>query len=167
MSQRSNLKKLALFLSKKRASKKFDMQHYAKVNQNIVQPQDIKEYNECATVCCAVGHGPYAGIPVGKSKGWNEYMEKFIPSYDHSYDWLFSQDWKEFDNTPKGAAYRIGYYLKCGIPEWFDEYTIMDDHRDKYKEAIKIGKEYLMVEALKKDKAYLAKLAAEANIGLE
>jgi hypothetical protein len=49
------------------------------------------------------------------------------------YGWVFSGSWSERDNTPLGAAQRIIYALRHGVPEnWRDQ---RDEHDPlSYKE---------------------------------
>lgn len=49
-----------------------------------------------------------------------------IRSYSMSWRYLFSPEWsyRPTDNTPKGAAKRIRYYVKNGLPEnWYLQIT--------------------------------------------
>lgn len=50
---------------------------------------------------------------------WNEYSER-VTGLDHCSDewnYLFGGEWVYVDNTPKGAAARIRYFIKNGLPE--------------------------------------------------
>jgi hypothetical protein len=152
MSLKSNLKKLAIYLSTKRPSKRFSMSTYTRDTRHtdamhptgveILNPQEQKSIPECNTVCCALGCGIRAGVPAGRSDDWNAYSRKFI-EHEGQYDWLFDYNWKFYDNTPKGAAYRIGYMIKCGIPEWFEYPYSAKDRPGQYKECLRIGKQYI------------------------
>jgi hypothetical protein len=108
----------------------------------INDPRKQKSVPECNTVCCALGNGIRAGVSAGKCHGWDEYSYKFVDNKDQ-YNWLFNYNWVYYDNTPKGAAYRIGYFLKCGIPSWFMFPSSAGEQEQKYKECLKIGKEYI------------------------
>jgi hypothetical protein len=172
MSRRSNLLKLALYLAKKRPSRNFSMSTYADIKDSNVAslaPYEVKAYPQCKTVCCALGHGQYAGIPIGKAQTWEAYALKFVYPGDRTAEsWFFAYSWTNTDNTPKGAAYRIGYYLATGsVPDWFSSSRNAEFHMEDYKKCIRIGREYLKTEALKRGKAQIAKLAREANIGLK
>ena len=151
MSIKSNLKKLAIYLSTKRPSKAFSMESYMEDESGCdVGVTEAKKHPECGTVCCAVGNGPRAGIPIGRSESWIEYIYKFIDrEAEGHFEWLFDYNWVYHDNTPKGAAYRIGYMIKCGMPEWFSHVHDVATHKDKYKECLRIGKEY--IDSLKRD----------------
>lgn len=83
-----------------------------------------EDYKSCGTVCCALGHGPMAGIPVGDDySSWEDYcFYNFgVDVSSPEYDWLFHANWAYVDNTPKGAAKRIRIYLKYGVPKTFKE----------------------------------------------
>jgi hypothetical protein len=139
---RRNLTKLALYLATKRESKVFSMTSYARTRSGKeLEPKEC-EAHTCGTVCCAVGSGIRAGIPAGKCSTWGEYCDKFVDT-DEAYTWLFDYNWVTYDNTPKGAAYRIGYFLKEGIPDWF--LFPYEAHRNlsRYEECLKIGKKYI------------------------
>ncbi len=156
MSLKSNLKKLAIYLSTKRPSKRFSMSTYTRDTRytnvmytngvEIIDPREQKSIPECNTVCCALGCGIRAGVPAGRCEDWSGYARKFIEN-GSQYDWLFDYNWKYYDNTPKGAAYRIGYMIKCGIPEWFSRPYDANKLKGNYKECLAIGKEY--VDSLK------------------
>jgi hypothetical protein len=84
----------------------------------------LEDYASCGTVCCAIGHGPLAGVEVPEGiTNWDEYCYKaFGTSVDeHAWRWLFSYSWFKIDNTAKGAAKRIGIYLENGIPSNYAE----------------------------------------------
>lgn len=156
---------------KKRPSRGFSMSTYADVkesNLSSLTPYEVKSYPQCKTVCCALGHGQYAGIPIGKSKTWEHYSFKFVtPGDSRVGSWFFAYSWTHIDNTPKGAAYRIGYYLATGsIPDWYSIIHINLNMAD-YKNCIQIGKEYLKAEALKMDKVYIKRMSEQAKIGLK
>ena len=85
----------------------------------------------CGTVACAIGHGPAAGISINSDDSdWYEYSHRFINNdisdiANVMWDWCFSSNWENYDNTAHGAAKRILYLLKHGLPsEWCnpDEY---------------------------------------------
>ncbi len=70
----------------------------------------------CGTAACAVGHGPAAGIKSPVYDSWNDYcLQAFcIETQTPEFEWLFGGSWNQVDNTPKGAAARIRYYLENG-----------------------------------------------------
>lgn len=109
-----------------------------------------KTINHCGTAACAVGHGPSLGRIKDKAfaifkpiegmfektytdftgetykaqeyEGWTDYCERVfgIEGGDEEFEWCFGGSWSDIDNTPKGAAKRIAYMLKHGIPGDFD-----------------------------------------------
>lgn len=80
----------------------------------------------CGSAGCAVGHGPYAGIPKEVGEAWDDYCERVFgvdtDVVHDAYSFLFGSEWEQFDNTPKGAARRIRYYLDNGVPEEWGEF---------------------------------------------
>lgn len=105
----SNLLKLAMYLLSGNLRAEFDMSTY---------DDTIRYYRYfCGTVGCAIGHGPYAGIPKSRTESWIYYgMSNFTNSAIELYEWLFDPDWHNTDNTPEGTAKRILYTLKFGLP---------------------------------------------------
>ncbi len=113
--QRANLKRLAEYLLSKKLRAKFNMETYA---------DSMHEFygTSCGTVGCAIGHGPYAGIAKYPKESWIEYSDRAFGSVVHFSDWLFSDKWAKTDNTPRGAALRIKYTLKHGVPrDYFEQ----------------------------------------------
>jgi hypothetical protein len=114
-----------------------------------------KQYNQCGTAACAVGHAPSLGhinktFKIQKLKtpirdfhngdyykrfteDWNDYCERVFglePDTD-AWDYLFGSEWHEWDNTPTGAAKRIMYFLKRGVPSEAFEDTVKKYNRCK------------------------------------
>jgi hypothetical protein len=115
--QFNNLFKLAYYLLEGKLKAAFDMKSFDS-NENLYW----SDY--CGTIGCAVGHGPYAGIPKRKV-GWRAYCEE---SFGVSADilagwWLFSFKWTDIDNTPRGAGQRILYFLKYGKPKSVNDFN--------------------------------------------
>jgi hypothetical protein len=83
------------------------------------------DINVCGTAACAVGHGPVIGIEPLEGEDWTRYAARAFGAteerYNLSFDWLFSGSWGDRDDTTKGAAFRIEYYLKHGIPKAFTD----------------------------------------------
>lgn len=145
---RANLEKLATFLE----GLPEDYQHFNMVTfachngtcevdftaDNFAKhPKELLE--NCGTVACALGHGPAAGVPVGRlflnraslaysGIDWDKYAKvRFgINREDQGYQndgtfrwqcgnklwqFLFGPYWEETDNTPHGAAARIRFVL--------------------------------------------------------
>lgn len=106
--QRSNLKKLADYLLSGNLKAEFDMGMFSDRGSHSIS---------CGTVGCAVGHGPYAGIPKDANETWYDYARIVFNGYDiNLFDWLFGGEWYHYDNTPEGAGKRILYALKYGVP---------------------------------------------------
>lgn len=111
-----NLLKLANYLNKLRPNKKvkFDMGQFCERWHTY--------NNHCGSVGCAVGHGPFAGIPKFEYENWWDYCSRQFgvgANFEESeaFDWMFSLYWVGVDNTPKGAAKRIMWFLEKGVPE--------------------------------------------------
>ena len=99
--QQKNLRTLSNYLLLGNLKAEFDMSVFA-------EHRDLEPEIDCGTVGCAVGHGPYAGIPKKPEELWVEYTEReFGASEEKIFEHLFGQEWKEYDNTPEGAANRI------------------------------------------------------------
>lgn len=106
---RTNLLKLAMYLLSGNLRAEFDISTY---------DDGIRNHRYfCGTVGCAVGQGPFAGIPKSKTERWTHYgLSNFSDGSTELYEWLFSYMWKDTDNTPEGTAKRILYTLKFGLP---------------------------------------------------
>ena len=128
--QRKNLATLARYLMDfKRPPPKFDMfkfhAHMSDLGHRLEPTPFEAQEPECGAVACAVGHAPHAGIKPRKTEDWIEYcLRVFGCRLNHKnselFLWLFDCDWTNTDNTPKGAAKRIIYFLKHGIPDTAD-----------------------------------------------
>jgi len=98
----------------------FDMEGYRK-------GQDVTI--KCDSIGCAVGHCPVIDPNPDKiprcEDGDIDYMGwsmAFTGLNDAEWDWCFSTDWTEVDNTPKGAALRIEWLLSHGLPkDWHEQ----------------------------------------------
>lgn len=136
--QRENFVKLANYLDRLPSSyKEFDMSMFAvsidsdnPARSIVVTPAKLRP--GCGTVCCALGHGPLAGIEVGDAPDWLSYSENFLSlvftletqrsiANDNAWDWCFASDWDVVDNTASGAAARIRWMLNHGVPEDFQD----------------------------------------------
>jgi len=86
--------------------------------------------NVCGTVACAIGHGPAAGVAPQGGEGWSDYTIRAFGDGENDtsdrdtrvgvYTWAFHEAWAHYDNTPLGAAQRIRYALKHGVPILWD-----------------------------------------------
>jgi len=98
-----------------RKDRRFDMDWFDD------DPSRSMTRTNCGTCGCALGHGPYAGIPKRSGETWHQYAHRaFVLLDEHGtwdcWNWCFSPLWSGNDNTAKGAAKRILWMLKHGIP---------------------------------------------------
>ena len=146
----SNLETLSAFLkSEEIPPPRFDIGSYASFI-DLLEEKEIKRdssfgwtqyffehqaevYNHCGTTACAVGHGPLAGIPMLKGEEWGEYELRVfgVGQYKHQEAWgfMFSSFWDrdKLNNTAKGTAARIDYFLKQGdVPSEFSYYNVTE-----------------------------------------
>ena len=78
--------------------------------------------HSCGTVACAMGHAPSIVTPGFPGEEWRSYSGRVfgITDIDSEWEWLFSAEWGDFDNTLTGTVKRIDYYLSNGVPAAFD-----------------------------------------------
>ncbi len=119
--QETNLRTLAAYLHGPKLKARFTMTVFA-----ITDYAEQEEEVDCGTAGCAVGHGPYAGIPKRKGESWFAYSCRvfgLVPADDKTnapaWNWCFDASWRGYDNTPEGAAKRIEWLLANGVPEGF------------------------------------------------
>ncbi len=106
-----NLKKLSSYL-KGELKADFNMANYAALVYNTT----------CGSVGCAIGHGPYAGIPKYKEEHWIDYSFRVFNISSNDWYWCFSADWASTDNAALSAATRIDWLIEHGLPEdWHDQ----------------------------------------------
>lgn len=129
-----NLRSLASYLMTV-DPKAFDMDEYYMAGEGIWQLHSLLKDGsliryECGTVACAVGHGPGAGVmPTLQDGSWPNYAARvFGANSDPArgedtlvHTWCFHGQWADIDNTPDGAAKRITYMLKHGVPSFVDD----------------------------------------------
>lgn len=112
-----NLLKLATYLLSDDPSKaKFHMAFFT------IDALPSEMQTDCGAVGCAIGHGPYAGIPKLLGESWDGYCIRVFDISPASGIWLylFSSAWAEIDNTSEGAAKRILHVIRHGKPsDWF------------------------------------------------
>lgn len=110
-----NLRKLAAYLLAGELKVEFNMRDFTDRARKFL-PQ--KEATECGSIGCAVGHGPFAGIPKTKEETWFEYSYPVFGLFNDNYwEWCFSDEWEEKDNSPAGAAKRMLFLLEKGLPK--------------------------------------------------
>lgn len=107
----ANLRKLAAYLwllpnSAFSKEHRFDMRMFAEGDDAEQEFQTT-----CGSVGCAVGHGPYAGIPKKSAEDWFSYQRRVFGAGSGQWVTFFSLGWVSVDNTPRGAARRILYSL--------------------------------------------------------
>ena len=99
----------------------------------------LPNFKSCGTAACACGHGPAAGIPPRDDESWADYAERCFTGGDVVFfDFMFSGQWKYWDNTPHGAARRIKYFLEHkGVPIPTDTVDPVDvEYWDTFMRAI-------------------------------
>lgn len=116
---RENLEKLAAYLEALPEDyQDFDMSIFSGNNSEPT-------VNPCGSAACAVGHGPNAGIRPYADATWEAYACRVFGVELHGtghfahpggqlWHWCFEGDWCDIDNSAKGAAWRIRYYLQAG-----------------------------------------------------
>ena len=75
----------------------------------------------CGAVGCAIGHAPYFGVYKYKHEDWREFSKRALISdeYSDEWSWCFDSKWSKVDNSRRGAAKRIIWYLQYGLPnDW-------------------------------------------------
>jgi hypothetical protein len=122
-----NLKKMAQYVENLPQSV-FDM--------SIFRHRDIfPRTHECKTVGCIIGHCTVLDpntLPVDDFFSvdypiinFYRWCFNFTGIHTHidqdEFIFLFGADWYKIDNTPKGAAQRIRYFIEYGLPENWDE----------------------------------------------
>ena len=126
---RANLRKLAkyLYALDGELNRSFNMEYYARDCEGMsVKPCDTPE---CGTVVCALGYAAVVFPRIAKKHNhwWEFCFDVFgfcfdvfgLDGLEGGYIWnfLFSYRWTYIDNTITGAADRITYFLKHGIPD--------------------------------------------------
>jgi hypothetical protein len=111
--QKANLLKLADYLEQPKLKAEFDMERYSESN---IYFKELFEEN-CGSVGCAIGHGPYAGIPKIPGEDWREYCIRVFTKNDTDFDFLFDCCWNSIDGTAAGVSKRIRYFLEHGTPK--------------------------------------------------
>lgn len=120
--QRKNLATLSSYLHKFRSRKnrRFDMADFS-------NEAGLGSTN-CGSCGCAVGHGPYAGIPKQLYESWNHYCLRAFGVEAATPKWcfLFGTYWspsfrkdkdKVRNGTAEQAARRIDIFLDHGVPK--------------------------------------------------
>jgi hypothetical protein len=117
--QEANLRKLAAYLLTLPADyPDFEMRDF--VQSGEYEKREFVHQPACGTAACAVGHGPNAGIePAPYLESWRDYSVRAfgLNFWSPDWDWCFSGEWADVDNTVHGAAKRVIHLLANGLPE--------------------------------------------------
>lgn len=153
---RVNLARLATYLEKLPADyEQFEMSSFVedadpvKVQNYVVNNGSVAS---CGTAACAVGHGPAAHMffnskellllqgetPWNIGEAWMNYARRVFDTNTLTFEWMFGGCWASVpddsvdpvDNTVRGAAARIRYFLAHGVPEDFEEDAPQDSVAD-------------------------------------
>lgn len=110
--QLANLEKLATYLESDNLKAEFDMDVYC-------EDGHFHGSDNCGSIGCAIGHGPYAGIKKSETEAFLVYSRRVF-GLDHNLfgDWVhcFGYHWAKLDNTPRGAAARIRQVIAKYVP---------------------------------------------------
>ena len=96
--QRRNLRAVCGYLLSGDLRARFDMM----VNSETWSEGFGEE--DCGSVGCFIGHGPYAGVKKRKGESWNDYCERAFgveagPVYEH----LFDTAWMDYGDTSESV----------------------------------------------------------------
>jgi len=111
---RENLKLMADYIETI-PQDKFDMEIFRNGQQTE---------HECNSVGCVIGHCTVLDknpLPLHKDGdiafyAWSKEFTGLEP-LSGEWEYLFSSDWEDMDNTPTGAASRIRHFLEHGLPQ--------------------------------------------------
>ena len=116
--KRENLQRMADHLKTNVLPENFDMGEYR--TGDLSNP-------ECGSVGCTVGTCTVLDVEnvvnnFTDSNGridFGAWLEDFTGIYwgEDEWEWCFDSTWSKTDNTPTGAALRIEWLLKYGLPE--------------------------------------------------
>lgn len=102
----------------------FEMSDFVAADGDRDGRQAFAHVAECGTAACAAGHGPKAGVSPIEGETWYAYSRRAfcddIGCEDIGitpWDWCFSANWTDVDNSAHGAADRMEYMLDNGIPD--------------------------------------------------
>jgi hypothetical protein len=126
--QESNLRILAAYLLSGNLKANFDMEVYSENNSSGIDKTD------CGSVGCAIGHGPYAGIPKNNNETWGIYTGRAFSNHIfHLWQYCFSPSWSYIDNTPQGAGQRILNFLNDSpeYQKWLENRYYYDEDYEK------------------------------------
>ena len=97
----------------------FTMGYYARdCEDRWLEPCNVRE---CGTIMCALGYAAIVFPHIAKKHDtWWRFCTDvfgFGELRSEEWDFLFSMNWTDRDNTTSGAADRITYFLKHGVPD--------------------------------------------------
>lgn len=128
--QQLNLLKLAKgLLSLPERYKHFDMSGFFNTMSgswyggDVHYPREVNKplYKHCGTIACMVGHGPMFGMEGVYNESWVDYSHRVFGIAPDKMEWeyLFSGEWEEYDNTILGGVKRIVTFLEndCKAPK--------------------------------------------------
>ena len=137
---RKNLEKLAAHLEKRpsilrRYRIRFSMKNWAKnpkfsefleIPPKVLVGMSREFTGACGTVVCAMGEASliFPEAAIATRYGWLSLGEDLFGLKDNSseWKWIFSASWFSVDNSRIGAAKRIRWFLKNGLPEnWLQQ----------------------------------------------
>lgn len=101
----------------------FDMESYSDVNEaddSYFHRNNAEiKMKTCGSVGCAIGWAPFFGIEKHLNEDWIDFSERVfgLSNGSDEWDYLFSSDWGDVDNSKKGAGLRIKNFLEHGLPE--------------------------------------------------
>jgi hypothetical protein len=105
----------------------FDMDYYVNFSgsPSVVRRCELEREltsvtNDCGTAACACGHATYLIEPKNPGESFSAYSRRVFglepEEIGEEWDWCFGSGWSFTDNTPQGAADRIEWLLKHGLP---------------------------------------------------
>lgn len=112
---RQNFYKLAMALWAGNLPGRFDMADFKTKGAANLSPAS----RSCGTAACALGWSPTFVAPAKRGEGWLPYCNRVfgVRSGDRAWHWCFGGGWSTTDNTPQGAAKRILWMLRRGVPD--------------------------------------------------
>ena len=109
--QAANLALLADRLEEKADLIAFDMDIFSDVSEWPCEP------HPCGTPGCIIGNAPLLGFDAQGDEEYGSYSFRLFCPRGDCWEWLFSSDWADADNSLSGAIARIRYTLKHGYPD--------------------------------------------------
>ena len=123
---KENLLKLAKFLDELPEDyEHFDMSKWIASDTKELRLDEIEnvDIKVCGYAACAIGHAPQAleltTEETWKHHTWGNFIDVYFDIAWIEEQFMFGVDWSGIDDTPKGAAKRIRYFLQNGVPDTF------------------------------------------------